>query len=368
MKTNQITTTASTELDVPTISKSMGIFSPHAFESAQRVCMALSESTLVPKEYQRNVANVLIAYDMAVRLSANPLMVMQSLYIVHGKPSWSASFICGMINSCGKYDPIRFAMSGEGANRSCIAWTTEKGKDTKLEGPVVSMQMARDEGWLGRAGSKWKTMPEVMLRYRAATFFGRLYAPELLLGMQTVEEVTDEAEPAAPTIPKGKIGAESIEIASEPSEPVEEKTDDKQTEDEPEAPEEPAKPKRTRRTKAQMDAFRAEQNAQADAVASQESAPATEPSASIEVSAETGGVEPVTAPDPERERIDRLNQIVNINGLQWPDVIAWFNDNSDDDIKTVADVEPNLIKGIVTAPEYWVKDVQGFSARLNQIS
>ena len=363
MKTNQITTTASTELDVPTISKSMGIFSPDAFESAQRVCMALSESTLVPKEYQRNVANVLIAYDMAVRLSANPLMVMQSLYIVHGKPSWSASFICGMINSCGKYDPIRFAMSGEGASRSCIAWTTEKGKDTKLEGPVVSMQMARDEGWLGRGGSKWKTMPEVMLRYRAATFFGRLYAPELLLGMQTAEEVHDVVEVDSIEIPMGTIGksAKPESIAeptfSETEAPAQQPTSE---------PEQPAKPKRSRRTKAQMDALKAEQNAQADAAAAQESAP--EPAASIEVSAETGGAEQVAKPDPERERIDRLNQIVNHNGLNWPDVIAWFNDNSDDDIKTVADVDPGLIKGIVTAPDYWVKDVQGFAARLNQVS
>ena len=51
--------------------------------------------------------------------------------------------------------------------------------------------MAKAEGWLTKTGSKWQTMPELMLKYRAAAFFGRLYAPEVLMGMQTAEEVID---------------------------------------------------------------------------------------------------------------------------------------------------------------------------------
>jgi len=51
--------------------------------------------------------------------------------------------------------------------------------------------MAAAEGWATKAGSKWKTMPELMLRYRAAAFFGRLYAPDILMGMQTAEEAVD---------------------------------------------------------------------------------------------------------------------------------------------------------------------------------
>ena len=34
-------------------------------------------------------------------------------------------------------------------------------------------------------------MPEQMLKYRAATFFGRQYIPDLLLGVQTSEEIVD---------------------------------------------------------------------------------------------------------------------------------------------------------------------------------
>jgi hypothetical protein len=51
--------------------------------------------------------------------------------------------------------------------------------------------MAKAEGWFAKNGSKWKTMPELMLRYRAAAFFGRLYAPDVLNGMHATEEAED---------------------------------------------------------------------------------------------------------------------------------------------------------------------------------
>ena len=76
-------------------------------------------------------------------------------------------------------------------NRTCIAWAVERETGQRLESPVISIEMAVREGWHGKNGSKWQTMPDVMLRYRAASFFGKLYAPELLMGLQTAEEVGD---------------------------------------------------------------------------------------------------------------------------------------------------------------------------------
>ena len=58
-----------------------------------------------------------------------------------------------------------------------------------IKGSTVSIAMAKAEGWT--RNSKWRTMPEQMLKYRAATFFGRQYIPDLLLGVQTSEEVVD---------------------------------------------------------------------------------------------------------------------------------------------------------------------------------
>lgn len=161
------------------------------FEHTQRVAKMLCQSDLVPKEFRGNIQNTIIALEMAARIGASPLAVMQNLYIVHGKPSWSSTFIIGAINSSSRFDALRFEVTGKDMDMACTAWTTEKGKTERIEGPAVTMKMAKLEGWIDKAGSKWKTMPELMIRYRAAAFFGRLYTPDILMGMQTHEEVID---------------------------------------------------------------------------------------------------------------------------------------------------------------------------------
>src|SRR5688572_26342330 len=168
-------------------------FNVNTFDHAQRVAKMLSSSTLIPKEFQGNIQNTMIALEMANRIGASPLMVMQNLYIVHGKPSWSSSFIIAALNSCKRFSPLRFELTGEGDAMACYAWAYEHETKEKITGPTVTIKMAKAEGWVEKNGSKWKTMPELMIRYRAAAFFGRLYAPEIMMGMQTREEIVDVA-------------------------------------------------------------------------------------------------------------------------------------------------------------------------------
>ena len=175
-----------------------------SFEMGQRMCHLLSSSSLVPVQYQGNIANTMIALEMANRTGASPFMVMQNLYVVHGKPAWSAQFIIAVINACGRFGPLHYDTKGEGDDMRCRAWAIEKATGERLEGPEVSIKMAKADGWFGKPGSKWQSMPEVMLGYRAATFFGRRYAPDILMGMQTEDEVLDVAGPetVAPAPPK----------------------------------------------------------------------------------------------------------------------------------------------------------------------
>jgi rubrerythrin len=170
---------------------SAGFGNSDSFELLQRQAKLLASSELVPKEFQGKIANCVIALEMANRIGASPMAVLQNLYIVHGKPSWSSQFIIAALNSTGGFSPLRFAITGEGDQKTCVAWAIERETGERLESPPVSIQMAKDEGWLSRSGSKWKTMPELMLRYRSATFFGRLYAPQILMGMRTEEEARD---------------------------------------------------------------------------------------------------------------------------------------------------------------------------------
>ena len=176
---------------------SMLVFSSLAnFENAQRMAKCLAASTIIPVNYQgdKNISNCIIALEMANRIGASPLMVMQNLYIVHGNPGWSSKFLIAALNSCGRFAPLRYEFKGkEGADDwGCRAYTHEKNdKNSILFGSWVTIGMAKAENWYGKAGSKWKTMPELMLQYRAAAFFQRAYAPEISMGMQTAEELND---------------------------------------------------------------------------------------------------------------------------------------------------------------------------------
>jgi len=225
----------------PKTDSPMGFLTSAGFDQLLRVSNMLSSSTMVPvayrayKEikqggqvvgYEKNsagIANCAVALNMAQRMNADPLMIMQNLHIIEGRPSWSSAFIIASINSCGRYSSLRFVLGEPGdvievpytvtewvaspgsskkrpnevtktikvRHQTCMAWAIEKETGERLESPVVSIQMALDEGWLTKKGSKWQTIPELMLRYRCASFFGRLYAPELLMGLQSAEEVHD---------------------------------------------------------------------------------------------------------------------------------------------------------------------------------
>lgn len=171
----------------------VSIFSDiNMFENAQRMAKLLVQSSIVPKSYQNNIPNTMVALEMAQRIGISPLMVMQNLDVIQGKPSWNSTFIIAILNSCGRFEPLRFEFSGEGEDYGCQAITMDK-EGNLLKSTKIDWKMVKAEGWYSKPGSKWKTMPDQMFQYRAASFFGRLYAPDLLKGMHTGEEIEDIA-------------------------------------------------------------------------------------------------------------------------------------------------------------------------------
>lgn len=188
------------------------------FELQQRMAQMYVQSTIVPDTYRGNIGNCAIAIDMAQRMGANPIMVMQNLYIVHGNPAWSSKFLIACINTSGRFTPLRYQFYGKrGTDQyGCRAYAYEKGdKEHKdaLCGIWVTIEMAKKEGWTTKNGSKWNTMPDQMLVYRAAAFWARAYAPEISMGFLTKEEIEDaviidDLPDAAPT------------LATEPEPPV----------------------------------------------------------------------------------------------------------------------------------------------------
>lgn len=249
------------EASMPAIG--VGFGNLQAFEFGQRVARALASSSLVPETYRllvpkgkfgnaRNemvenpsaIANCMIALNIADRLKADPLMVMQHLHIIEGRPSWSSQFVIAMINQSSRFTPLQFRVNkgaepvtmtyevmvwDEGVRDkvpskrtasfkpiSVVAWAKDRATGELLESPEITMEMAVLEGWFGRSGSKWQTMPEMMARYRAASFFGRLYAPELLMGLRTEEETREVIDAEYDTTTSGWAMPQAEEGRVEP--------------------------------------------------------------------------------------------------------------------------------------------------------
>lgn len=226
----------------------LNIFDPQVFNTMQRVARFWASSDLVPQNYHADIkpipagatpeqvkiiaannesavtkaiANCMVAIDMSIRIGASPLMVMQNMTVIYGKPSWASKFLIATVNSCGRFDSLQFKFKDKGAlgmvdytdyvwngrtktavnkqfdgreihNIECVAFTSPKGKsDVVLTSSVVSIKMAVQEGWYTKNGSKWRTMPNQMLMYRAASMWTNVYAPELSMGIRTTEELQD---------------------------------------------------------------------------------------------------------------------------------------------------------------------------------
>lgn len=238
METNN-TVAAQTAQQPTVIAPMQGInfFDPAQFAVVQRASKLFASSKLVPAMYQiggmtkkgkdakpvtepEAIANCIIALDIASRIGASALMVMQNLAIIEGRPSWSSKFLIATVNTCGRFEPLKFKFTEKGnigkfsyteyvwngsykqpvtkefdgtkiKDIECVAYTTKKGDTEVLESSPISLRMAIDEGWYNKPGSKWRTMPKQMLMYRAASFWTNAYAPELSMGMRTIEEQQD---------------------------------------------------------------------------------------------------------------------------------------------------------------------------------
>lgn len=152
-----------------------------------------ASSALVPQTYQNRPMDCTIAVDMANRMGVSPMMVMQNLYVVKGKPQWSGQACMSMIRGSGEFKNVRPVYTGTKGEDSWGCYIQAEYRDTGeiVKGTEVTIGMAKAEDWYNKNGSKWKTIPEQMLAYRAAAFFARVYIPNALMGVYVEGEAED---------------------------------------------------------------------------------------------------------------------------------------------------------------------------------
>lgn len=167
------------------------LFDTAMFNQAWRVAKAFSDSRLVPAHFQGNTAGVFVVLHMATRMELDPFMVLQKTYMVKGRPGMEAQLIIALVNARGPFEgPIQWEMSGEGDKRQCTAYAYHRETGEKCA-MTVTWDMVKKERWQEKDGSKWLTLPDLMFRYRSAVFLARLYCPEVIMGLSTVDELED---------------------------------------------------------------------------------------------------------------------------------------------------------------------------------
>lgn len=193
-----------------------------SFQKLFDIGKMFASSTLVPQNYQGKPMDCTIAVDMANRMGVSPMMVMQNLYVVKGKPSWSGQACMSMIRGSREFKNVRPVYTGEKNTDSWGCYIQAEYRETGevVKGTEVTISMAKAEGWYskkdkyGNETSKWQTIPEQMLAYRAAAFFARVYIPNSLMGVY----VEGEAEDVAPAERKETVNPFDDAIAAEAAE------------------------------------------------------------------------------------------------------------------------------------------------------
>ena len=161
------------------------------FDQLLRAANMLSQTSIIPATYQGKPQDCFVALEMATRMGVSPLVVMQNMYVVKGKPAWAGQACTMFINSCGKFTQVKHVYTGEKGtdSRGCYVTAIRISDGIQVNGVEVTLAMAKAEGWT--ANTKWRTMPELMLAYRASAFFARVHCPEALMGVQLADEVYD---------------------------------------------------------------------------------------------------------------------------------------------------------------------------------
>lgn len=254
----EITTLGKAQADTPREERVVaGFETMQGFELLQRQGKMLSQCSMLPANFKNNIPDCAIALEMSARMgyAVSPLLILQSIVTVHGKPTFEAKFVIGLLKSRCGYRRFDYEMSGKVGDagevrrtprigrdgkpvldkngnpifdneiirdgRTCLAYAIDR-DGNRIEGVPISMAMAKVEGWYDKNGSKWQTMPELMLRYRAATFFKNIHCPEITMGFRTSDEAIDidpEVEIIDEAKPKQKLfkAKKTTEKAEEPA-------------------------------------------------------------------------------------------------------------------------------------------------------
>ncbi|UVL22418.1 recombinase RecT [Pseudomonas donghuensis] len=157
---------------------------PQNIDEALRFADFLAASDIVPKDFQRKPANILVAVQWGMELGLQPMQAMQSIAVINGRPSLWGDAVIALVRSSPLCEYVYETDDGETA--TCRV--KRVGEDEQVR--TFSMADASQAGLKGKQGP-WAQYPKRMRQMRARSFALRDVFPDVLRGMPMAEEVQD---------------------------------------------------------------------------------------------------------------------------------------------------------------------------------
>lgn len=183
----------------------------------EQMVLQVMNTSIIPQELRGKKQELTEIAKMADHRGVPFLTLLNNLQFIEGRMGWKSTYIIACINKArDRFSaPLNFRSVGKDGKKvfGKIAYTYDINGNL-IEGPVVTLDIAERAGWTKKENSSWNTLPELMLSYRSATLFGRLYAPDILDGMLTIDELVDVYSVSG-TLPKDEIEKKLVEIVND---------------------------------------------------------------------------------------------------------------------------------------------------------
>lgn len=169
---------------------------PTNMTEAMEFSKFLSTSTHIPKDFQGNPNNILVAIQWGYEIGLAPMQALQNIAVINGRPSlWGDSMIA-VCKAHPDWRGISETYIEEEDKAVCIVKRHVHGEieETRSEFSYKDAQRAN----LTNKPGPWKNYPKRMLQLRARGFALRDAFPDAIKGLITAEEAIDYPEKKEP--------------------------------------------------------------------------------------------------------------------------------------------------------------------------
>lgn len=189
------------------------IFIPRNLDEAMRLCNMLSDSELVPKDFQKKPANCFVAISCGAEIGLKPIQSLWNIAVINGRPALWGDAQLALVRSSPHCEYVHEEIL---ANGTAVCRAKRRGEPMEC---VVefSIDDQKTAGLLGKAGPHTQ-YPKRMRQLRARGFALRDKFTDVLKGIPQAEEmlsiIPQQAAASVSALPRNATPAQIAHTAA----------------------------------------------------------------------------------------------------------------------------------------------------------